>query len=102
VCPVRLLAWRLRLVPCLHGEGGALDAQGLGVSPERSEVRPWIAVGLLGRVRVVAISPFFLELSGGALVPLQRDRFYFEPDSTVFRPPAITGLAGAAVGLTIL
>jgi hypothetical protein len=101
VCPLRLLVSRLRFLPCLHGEGGALEASGLDISPSRSQLRPWVAAGLLGRVRFV-FSPFFLELFGGASVPLQRDRFFFEPDNTVFHPPFVSGTAGGGLGLTIL
>jgi hypothetical protein len=43
-----------------------------------------------------------LELWGGARAALQRDRFYFEPDETVFRPPLFSAFASATVGVTIL
>jgi hypothetical protein len=102
LCPLRWTAWNLRIAPCVHGEGGAADVSGVGVSPARSETRPWLAAGVLGRVRYVAISPFFIEIYGGADVTLQRDRFFFEPDSTVFRAPLVSGYATGALGLTIL
>jgi hypothetical protein len=102
LCPVRLSVWNLRMIPCAHGEGGGVGASGQGITPARSQTRPWLAVGALGRVRYVAISPFFIELYGGLDVQLQRDRFFFEPDNTVFRVPVVSGFATAAVGATIL
>jgi hypothetical protein len=102
LCPLRWTAWNLRIAPCLHGEGGAVEVSGVGVSPARSETRPWLAAGVLGRVRYVVISPFFIEVYGGVDLTIQRDRFFFEPDNTVFRAPLVSGFASGALGLTIL
>jgi hypothetical protein len=102
VCPVRWTFGGLRLAPCAFGEAGALAASGYLVTPARSAVRPWAAVGALGRVRYVFQRRFFVELSGGATLPLVRDRFFFEPDTTAYRAPAITGAGAAALGVTIL
>jgi hypothetical protein len=35
-------------------------------------------------------------------LPLVRDRFFFEPDTTVFQPPVAAGFAGGCIGFTIL
>jgi hypothetical protein len=57
----------------------------------------------VGRVRYVTAARLFLELSGGLLAPLVRDRFFFEPNSstTVFRAAPVSGFAGGALGFTI-
>lgn len=102
LCPVRLAWQSLRLIPCVHGEAGVVNAAGLDITPARADSRPWIAVGPLARARYLAASPFFFELSAGLNLPLQRDRFFFEPDNTVFHAPVVSGFAGAAVGVTIL
>ncbi len=103
-CPFRWSPGPLRLTPCLHVEAGAVNASGLGVTPDRSALRPWVGAGLLGSVRYVATRRFFVEVSGGVRAALVRDRFFFEPDSavTVFQAPVVSGFAGAAVGFTIL
>jgi hypothetical protein len=100
-CPAWWSPGSFRLAPCLRLEGGALAASGLGVTPGRSAVRPWLAVGALGSARYVPRSWLFVEISGGLHVPLVRDRFYFEPDTAVFRAPAAAGFVGGALGFAI-
>lgn len=86
-CP---LAWRsgpLRLVPCLRVEAGALAATGAEVTPVRSATRPWLAAGAAGRAHYEPTRSLFVELTAGIEVPFVRDTFYFEPATTIFRPP---------------
>jgi len=93
-CPLAWHAGPISVVPCAHAEGGALEAYGLGITPSRTATRPWFAAGLLanhGRVEVL----------GGVLAPFERDTFYFEPNREIFRAPALSGLAGGALGFTI-
>jgi hypothetical protein len=92
----------MRLLPCLHAEGGTLLAAGSDIQPARSDTRPWVGLGAIGAVRYVVRSPVFVELSFGVRLPLVRDRFFFEPDTTVFRPPVAAGFAGGCIGFTIL
>jgi hypothetical protein len=101
-CPLQASVGPLRLLPCLELEAGVVNASGHDVTPTRSEARPWLALGAVGRVRYVPISPLFLEVSGGLRVPLLRDHFYFEPNNTVFEAPALSGFAGGTIGLWIL
>ena len=101
-CPLEWSPGAFRLVPCIHLEGGALEASGLSVTPENTAHRPWFAAGALARARYVTSSRLFLELAGGVLAPFVRDRFFFEPTgSTVFRAPAVSGFVGGAIGITI-
>ena len=101
-CPLAVRAGALRLAPCARIEAGGVDASGVDVTPSRSALRPWVAPGLLGRVRYVLPPRFFVELSGGVVAPLVRDHFYFDPsDTTAFRPPVVSGFAGGALGITI-
>jgi hypothetical protein len=90
------------LLPCLHAEGGTLLAAGSDIQPARSDTRPWLGLGAVGAVRYLVRSPVFVELSFGVRLPLVRDRFFFEPDTTVFQPPVAAGFAGGCIGFTIL
>jgi hypothetical protein len=103
-CPLRWSLAAFRFAPCVHLEGGGLAASGVGLIPDRSAVRPWLAAGVLANIQARIGRRFFGELTGGARVPLVRDRFYFEPDvsTTVFQAPIVSGFVGAGVGFTIL
>jgi hypothetical protein len=92
---------RLELFPCLLTEAGVLSSTGLDIMPARSDTRPWVAVGALGTARYRVVWRLFAELSVGLRVPLLRDRYFFEPDTTVFRPPALAALGSGALGITI-
>jgi len=100
-CPLAWHAGPISVVPCAHAEGGALEAYGLGITPSRTATRPWFAAGLLAKVRYRPFSLFFVEVLGGVLAPFERDTFYFEPNREIFRAPALSGLAGGALGFTI-
>jgi hypothetical protein len=104
VCPLRWTPGPFRLLPCLLAEGGALTASGVDVQPERTDTRPWVTVGALGRIRYVPSGPFFVELDGGVRFPLVRDQFFFAftPTDDIYRPPPLAGFVGGALGFTIL
>lgn len=92
----------MRLLPCLHSEGGALGAAGSNIKPARSETTPWVGLGAVGAVRYLVFSPVFVELSFGVRFPLVRDRFFFEPDTTIFRPPVAAIFGAGCVGVAFL
>ena len=92
---------RLDLSPCFRVEGGVLSSMGVDIIPARSDARPWIALGAVGAVRYRVVWRLFAEVLAGIQVPLVRDRYFFEPDTTVFRPPPLAPLGSASVGLTI-
>jgi hypothetical protein len=101
LCARLPLTGRLEVLPCFRTEGGSLAATGLDIFPARSDTRPWIALGALGTARYRAVSVVFAEVSAGLLLPLVRDRYYFEPDTTVFHPPPLAAFASAGLGVTI-
>jgi hypothetical protein len=98
LCPVAVRGRSLRAQPCLRTELAALYAKGRGVDPVRSDVRPWLAVGAVARVRLELAGPLFVELEAALLAAAVRDRFYVEPFAVVYRPPALGGTAAFAVG----
>lgn len=101
-CPV---VWapiaRLRVAPCLRAEAGIVEANGVDASPARSETRPWLLLGAVGRGQLRLAGPVFVELETALYAPLVRDRFYLEPDTTVFRASAIAWGGSAGLGVTI-
>jgi hypothetical protein len=92
---------RLDLFPCFRAEGGVLSSTGVDIVPARSDSRPWVAMGALGAVRYRVVWHLFGEILAGIQVPFIRDRYFFEPDTTVFRPPPVALLGSASIGLTI-
>lgn len=83
-----------RLGLCGRAEAGVLAAEGTAITPARSASRPWASGGGLARAAVVVLDPFFFELEGSLGAVLVRDRFFVEPDSTVFQPaPLAWGVA---------
>jgi hypothetical protein len=99
LCPIALRARSLRAQPCARAELAAMYATGRDVVPARSEVRPWFALGPVLRVRLDIVGPLFAELEGALLVAAVRDRFYVEPTTLVYRPPAVGATTAFAVGL---
>ncbi len=98
-CP---LAWSrsgFRVSPCLRLEAGVLEGRGEGVTPPRSRSRTWVALGATGRAEWSFLPPAFLDVGGGFVLPLTRDRFYFQPDTTIYKPPALGWIARAGLGV---
>jgi len=88
-CPIALvLARSLRLRPCASFSGGFLRAAGREIAQPKTRYLTWWAPGAALRAEWTP-SAFGLELTGGLEAPLQRAELYFEPDSQVYRPPAV-------------
>jgi hypothetical protein len=100
--PVRASFGNWRFEPALFFEAGQLRARGVAVAPVAEVRRPAFAAGALGRLSFLAFELLALEVEGGPLVPLVRDRFYLFESTTVFRIPAVTGYLGAGVGVEFL
>jgi len=68
-----------------------------GQSAVMTQTRPWVAIGLLGRVRWWLGAGIFAEISGGLRAPLGRDTLIFEVPQrvAVYTVP----VAGAHVGI---
>ena len=99
VCPIALRARSFRIQPCARAELGALTARGRGVEPTRSDTRPWFALGPVARARLEIAGPVFAELEAALLASFIRDRFYVEPATLIYRPPALGGTTAFAVGV---
>lgn len=92
---------RFRAHACARSHFGVIDAHGEGVTPERSATRPWVDVSLALAVRARIVGPVFIELGGSAGIALVQDRFFLEPNQTVFQVQAFTGHVGGGLGFEI-
>ncbi len=89
------------LSPCPRLELGIVNAEGERLVPARAEARTWAALALPVRLRLALGRLFFVEIEAGPRVPILRDRFFFQPDATVFVAPFIAWSAGTGLGLAI-
>jgi hypothetical protein len=101
-----VVGWRggpsLRAQPCIMAEAGALAASAAGVRAPASTIRPWIALGALGRFQWFVVPDLFLEVQTGLRFPLIRDRFYEESGLTVHDVPPVGGFAAFGMGTCFL
>jgi len=99
-CALRVRLGSVSLFPCAKLEVGALRAEGQKIARATSEVRPWVAIGPAARVRWrMPGQRFFVEAGAGAMVPLTRDRFFFQPNITIHRAAGLGAEASLGVGL---
>ncbi len=96
-----LRSGRLRFNGCERTTVGAIDAQGLGVVPTRSATRPWVDLGLALSLRVRVVGPVFVEAAGQIGLALVQDRFFLQPNQTVFQVPVFTAQVGGGLGFEI-
>jgi hypothetical protein len=96
VCPVRWARGRFELDPCLGAEAGAIEGRRL-TAPLAGVTRPYFAGNLSLRLRLRVIDAVSLEAQGGARAAARRERFYFEPDMTIYN----TAILGAFGGLGV-
>jgi hypothetical protein len=88
----------LALGPCLGFDVG--DLQGVGqIAHPRDQSRVWFAVEGLARGRLKVGSPVFVEVEAGAVVPLARYTFIFDPGTYIYVVPAIGAKASTGIGL---
>jgi hypothetical protein len=100
LCPLAVDVAQLSLVPCARIELGALTGDGERIEPARSETRLWAALAVPFTLRAALTRWLFVEIEAAPRFPLQRGRFVFQPDITVFRAPAVAWTAGAGAGIT--
>jgi len=87
--------------PWLFGEAGQLSAAGSDtVNPKKVAVL-WGAVGAGARLDWQPLGPLVFGASGGGLLPLTRDSFYFRPDVEAHRIDAVGWAACADIGLRL-
>jgi hypothetical protein len=91
----------LRIEPCARVHGALLDVTGTNVAPTRDNTRPWGALGPVARVRWAFAPPASLEVEGALVFPLVRDRFFAQPNATIYRPPIVGWSVAAGASFAI-
>jgi hypothetical protein len=97
LCPLRFASWRFAVRPCLGTELGAVRAEGQTAFAPRTATTLWASAEATLSAQWFATNSWFVELEGGPVVPLDRTRYYFEPNRGVYVVPGLT--ARAAVGM---
>jgi hypothetical protein len=104
-CPLGVnVASHLGARLCAFGEAGAIQGKGITVDNPRTARSFWSAGGLLARLRLAptSMSGTFLEIQGGAVLPLHQIDYFFEmPRIPVAAGPMVTWTAALTTGLTI-
>ena len=102
-CP--LLAARavgpVALGACAGVQLGVLQARGSDIVDAQDTTRPWVAPVATARARWRPTGRWFAELDLTAAFPLVRDQFFFEPDTTIHRAPAVIGELAIVAGVSI-
>lgn len=105
-CPLKWPARSaLELRPCAVLDAGVLNGSGTRTHKAASANALWIAPGLTARLTYRPIAALSLEVGAGATFPLERGKFYFQPNAgqnvVAFHvPPAgAIGSIGVAVWL---
>ena len=99
-CVLRVdLARPLHLRPCAAFSAGWLDAAGANVTTPTSRTRPWLSAEATARLVWAPVRALVVELEAGALAPILRESFFFEPGVPVYEAPSVAfvGRAGAGV-----
>lgn len=99
-CPIGSSVRRFSFGVCALSEFGWLEGEGNSEAGPTSTGGLWVAPGL-GLTASVVFSRFDLGFFGAAVTPILRDRFYFAPDETVFRPSGIGLVAEMRLGWVI-
>jgi hypothetical protein len=99
-CPLRVLSsqtWSVR--PCVQLEVGRISGEGVGSALARSTERHglWLSSGASLQGGAVVWGPLTLGAAIGATFPWVRHEFFLEPDTLVYRVPAVGWRAGASL-----
>jgi hypothetical protein len=90
------------LVPCIGGALGAVVATGSRIASPVTETRFWAAGELALRLDIALTDDWFIDATGGVVLPFTRYRFLFRtPDTRIHHVPAVTAAAGLRVGVRL-
>jgi len=103
VCPFRFQPAIFRntfaIEPCAGFEGGLLKGSGSQTVSPATSAGVWLAASA-GVRAAWSLAPFFqIQIEGDLVIPFQRDRFFFAPDFTAYKVPAVTGRGTIGIAL---
>ncbi len=96
-CPLRLGRTAYAEL-CATFDAGRLQGKGTHTVAPTTENSPWYGPGGSLGAGVLVLEHVDLRAMAGSLLPLARDRFYFGPDHTAHRVPAVASYFGLAIG----
>jgi hypothetical protein len=99
LCPLRLASGPFVVRPCVGAELGVVHAEGQIAFAPRAVTEPWVTAEATLRGQWFPASSWFVELGGGPALAVDRTRYYFVPDQTLYEMPVLTARAAAGVGL---
>jgi hypothetical protein len=99
LCPQAWSAAWLTVRPCVHGAAGALRPRALDIPTAGRVDGAWAEAGVSASVRASLVLGVFAELDGRLLFPITRDRYYFQPSTSVGEVSAVAASFGISVGV---
>lgn len=97
LCASWSVAPQFTVGPCLGADLGEIDGEGSIAHPRQASPF-WFALGGIVRGRWQVRSPVFLEVDAGAVVPVTRNAFVFDPDTLLYRVPAVSERVSGGLG----
>jgi hypothetical protein len=97
-CPFARGSHGLRVRACARVESGALEVAGGDIVAAQTKTRFWLATGALARGQWTFFEPLFLNVEAGANVRATSDRFFYLPNTTVYRVSWVGASAAAGLG----
>jgi hypothetical protein len=87
---------------CVGFELGRLEASGSNAPNAQTQRQAWIALDAeLGLRWFPWSAPIFVDFEGGLQLPLERARFFFVPNTTVYTTPRVAQFVGAGAGVRL-
>jgi hypothetical protein len=93
------LRGRIELAACGHVEAGLIRATGQHIVLGQSISRAWWATGVHLDAQYRINHSNFIELQVGTEIPLQRDRYLFQPSTTIHQAAVVVGWVAVGLGI---
>ena len=103
VCHAEQVLERTLSVPiCAGFEWGRIQASGVDAPNAQTQKETWLALDAeLGLRWSPWSAPVFVDFEAGLQLPLNRARFYFAPNTTVYTTPRISQFVGLGAGVKL-
>jgi hypothetical protein len=103
ICPIAIgVGDRVVLRPCVAADAGKESVSGDQTADARNVSPLWLDIGAIGRLQWKIGDALRVEAEGGAILPLVRNIFFFDPDTTVHHVPFVGYAAGIGLAGRVL